>query len=213
MNKFFRLSTSLLIFLQGLILVLVLFTDKIHIPLAFLGRLHPLVLHLPIGFGVFLVLIFVLKKWIDAQAFQEIFRFLLYLTSIFSAITAIFGMFLSSEGGYELEQITFHQWAGLGVNWLYVIILFAYEKGYLEGRNLFYSVLVGLASFFLAGHGGADLTHGEDYLWAKSEDGSVVLTDESVMFEAVIQPIFKQKCEACHNDQKTKGALNMSSIA
>ena len=186
--------------------MLVLFTDKIHIPLAFLGRLHPLVLHLPIGFGVFLVLIFVLKKWIDAQAFQEIFRFLLYLTSIFSAITAIFGMFLSSEGGYELEQITFHQWAGLGVNWLYVLLLFAYEKGYLEGKNLFYGALVGLASFLLAGHGGADLTHGEDYLWAKSEDGSVVLTDESVMFEAVIQPIFKQKCEACHNDQKTKGA-------
>jgi hypothetical protein len=86
MNKFFRLSTSLLIFLQGLILVLVLFADKIHIPVAFLGRLHPLVLHLPIGFGVFLVLIFVLKKWIDAQAFQEIFRFLLYLTSIFSPL-------------------------------------------------------------------------------------------------------------------------------
>lgn len=71
---------------------------------------------------------FVLKKWIDSQAFQEIFRFLLYLTSIFSAITAIFGMFLSSEGGYDLEQITFHQWAGLGVNWLYVLLLFAYEK-------------------------------------------------------------------------------------
>ena len=65
-------------------------TDKIQIPIAFLGRLHPLVLHLPIGFGVFLVLIFVLKKWIDAQAFQEIFRFLLYLTSIFSAISIFF---------------------------------------------------------------------------------------------------------------------------
>ncbi len=213
MNKFFRLSTSLLIFLQGLILVLVLFTDKIHIPFAFLGRLHPLVLHLPIGFGVFLVLIFVLKKWIDGQAFQEIFRFLLYLTSIFSAITAIFGMFLSSEGGYEVEQITFHQWAGLGVNWLYVLLIIAYEKGYLEGRNLFYGVTVGLASFLLAGHGGADLTHGEGYLWPEKDGGIVVLTEESVVFEAVIQPIFKQKCESCHNNQKTKGALNMSSVA
>jgi hypothetical protein len=131
MTKFFRLSTSLLIFLQGLILVLVLAAGKIQIPLALLGRLHPLVLHLPIGFGAFLVLIFVLKKWVDSAAFQEIFRFLLYLTSIFSAITAIFGMFLSSEGGYDLDQISFHQWAGLGVNWLYVFLLFAFEKGYL----------------------------------------------------------------------------------
>lgn len=213
MDKFFKLSASLLIFLQGLILVLVIFAAKIHSPFAFLGRLHPLVLHVPIGFGVFLVLIFTLKKWIDSQAFQHIFRFLLYLTSIFSAITAILGMFLSLEGGYDLDQITFHQWAGLGVNWLYVLLLFAYEKGYLEGRNLFYSVLVGLSSFLLAGHGGANLTHGEDYLWAKSEGGAVVLTDESVVFEAVIQPIFKQKCESCHNDQKTKGALNMRSIS
>ncbi len=213
MTKFFRLSTSLLIFLQGLILVLVLAAGKIQIPLALLGRLHPLVLHLPIGFGAFLVLIFVLKKWVDSAAFQEIFRFLLYLTSIFSAITAIFGMFLSSEGGYDLDQISFHQWAGLGVNWLYVFLLFAFEKGYLVGSNLFYGSLVGLASFLLAGHGGANLTHGEDYLWATSDGGTVLLSDESVVFEAVVQPIFKQKCESCHNDQKTKGALNMSSVA
>ena len=57
------------------------------------------------------------------------------------------------------------------------------------------------------------MTHGEDYLWAKGDGEAVVLTEESVVFEAVIQPIFKQKCEVCHNDQKTKGALNMSSIA
>lgn len=213
MIRFFRFSASLIFFLQALILVLALFGDRIQIPLIFFGRLHPLVLHLPIGFGVFLALIFVLKKWIDANAFHEIFRFLLYLTSIFFSITAIFGLLLSLEGGYAVDQITFHQWAGLGVNWFYILLLLGFEKGFVIGRNLFFGVLVGLASFLLAGHGGANLTHGEDYLWAKAEDASLVLTEESVVFEAAIQPIFKQKCESCHNDQKTKGALNMSSVA
>jgi hypothetical protein len=34
-----------------------------------------------------------------------------------------------------------------------------------------------------------------------------------VVFEDVVQPILKAKCESCHNDQKTKGALKMNSIA
>lgn len=213
-TKIYRLNANFLIFLQGLLLFVLAFEDKIQLPFAWIGRLHPMLLHLPIGFGVLLLFLFILQKTLSSPDFKQIFLFVLHLTASLTATTAIFGLFLSKEGGYDADLISFHQWAGIGVNVFYVAFLWWVEREGSTQKQWFYGACLGVLAFLVAGHGGGDLTHGEGYLLA-SEDakGPKALTDESNLYEAVIQPILKQKCESCHNDQKTKGQLNMSSIA
>jgi hypothetical protein len=59
----------------------------------------------------------------------------------------------------------------------------------------------------VTGHYGASLTHGEDYLFPNSKvEADIVFTEDSPIFEAVIQPILKEKCYQCHNEQKLKVA-------
>jgi len=119
-TKIYRLNANFLIFLQGLLLFVLAFEDKIQLPFAWIGRLHPLLLHLPIGFGVLLLFLFILQKTLSSPDFKQIFRFVLHLTASLTATTAVFGLFLSKEGGYDADLISFHQWAGIGVNVFYV---------------------------------------------------------------------------------------------
>lgn len=212
-SKLYDILTSIILFLQALLVFILFFQNQLVLPLPFLGRLHPLILHLPIGFGFLQVALFLIKGQILSTDFYRIFRFSLYLTSLSTALTAIFGLFLSLETGYDNQLITYHLWAGIAVNFYYLLILFMFEKNWIRGylRSLVLSCL-GLILFIVAGHGGGNLTHGEDFLFPKSEEQSSI-TQESILFKDLIQPILKKKCESCHNDQKTKGQLNMSSLA
>jgi hypothetical protein len=84
----------------------------------------------------------------------------------------------------------------------------------------------------VAGHHGGNLTHGDAYLtentpnpfrsWLgfpkksdvpKNENGTKILNPtEAQVFQDIIKPIFKQKCEQCHNANKMKGDLRMDDI-
>lgn len=211
-SKLFDILTWLILFLEGLLVFVLIFQSKIVVPFPFLGRFHPLILHLPIGFSVLLTCLFLIKGQILSTDFYRIFRFLLYLTCLFTGLSALLGLFLSLESGYDLALIRFHQWAGVGVNFYYLGVLLAYEKEWVRGfRKSLLVSLVGMFLFILTGHGGANLTHGEDFLFSNSND-QIIITNESKVFDDLVRPILKNKCESCHNDQKTKGQLNMSSV-
>lgn len=202
MKQSIRFGRLFLWFLQGLLVFLLIFEDKIELPLAGIGHLHPLILHLPIGFGVLLFILWLVRN--ELPSFQDLFSFLLLLTSVFSSITAILGLFLAKEGGYESGPLAWHQWLGVSVSFAYFLWVLWPNKPILAAGS-------GILLLIAAGHTGASITHGEDYLqFGKKEQ---VNTDESLVFEALVQPILKSKCESCHNDQKTKGGLKMNSIA
>lgn len=211
-SKLYDVLTSIILFLQVLLVFALVFQNQLVLPIPFLGRLHPLILHLPIGLGFLLAFLFLIKGQILSTDFYRIFRFVLYLTSFFTALTAIFGLFLSLETGYDTQLITYHQWVGVAVDFYYLIALFLFEKNWIRGylKSLILSCL-GLVLFIVAGHGGANLTHGEEFLFPNADE-QVSITQESILFKDLIQPILKKKCESCHNDQKTKGQLNMSSV-
>jgi len=202
MGKVEKIGNLILWGLQGFLCVLLIFQEKVALPVAGIGHLHPLILHLPIGFGVLLLGLFSIKKQI--ASFEILAEFLLLLTAIFSTITAIFGLLLAKEGGYENSALDWHQWSGVAVSFVYFVWVLA-------SRNLLLGAALGFIASVFAGHTGASITHGEDYLRFGTK--STEITPESVVFEDVVQPILKAKCESCHNDQKTKGALKMNSIA
>jgi len=64
----------------------------------------------------------------------------------------------------------------------------------------------------LAGHFGADITHGENFVLAPvtpAEEQKVVSLEEAVVFTHMVQPILEEKCMSCHNSRKAKGELVM----
>jgi len=202
MGKVEKIGNLILWGLQGFLVFLLIFQSSFALPLAGIGHLHPLILHLPIGFGVLLLALFSIKK--QLASFEILAEFLLLLTAIFSTLTAIFGLFLAKEGGYETSALDWHQWSGVAVSFVYFVWV-------LVRRNLLVGAALGFIALIFAGHTGASITHGEDYLRLGAK--STEITPESVVFEDIVQPILKAKCESCHNDQKTKGALKMNSIA
>lgn len=217
LSSWYSILLSGLIFLHALLLFLFFWQDQVNLPWVFqaTGRLHPLILHLPIGMGVLLPFVHLLRRPLGEHAFYLSFRFVLYLTAFGSALTALLGFFLSQESGFEPELLVFHQWAGLAVSWFYFLQLVLFDRLMLNPQQALIASIFGVILLSLAGHGGANITHGENYLTEllKRETEVKAPTGESKLFEGAIQPILEKKCVSCHNDQKTKGQLNMSSVA
>jgi uncharacterized membrane protein len=80
--------------------------------ITFIGRFHPLWVHLPIGFlmiAVFFKAYVVLGK---KPAMQEAVNFALLLGAISALIAAVLGFMLSQSGGYDGDLLDIHLVAG-----------------------------------------------------------------------------------------------------
>jgi hypothetical protein len=214
MNRFLKITSYLLLIFNILLVFLLIFESKVSLPLAMnpLGRMHPLLLHIPIGFSVFLVLVFLFRKEFDSVTFQKISQLLLTLTGLSLSIVALMGFFLSQEGGFDENILNFHKWSGAAVSvFCYGLILFYDKIKFYANSSGSWTLLAIMA---LAGHFGASITHGENYLFEpfQSKETKVVFTENSSLYAASVYPILEAKCISCHNDKKIKGELNMTTI-
>jgi Chitobiase/beta-hexosaminidase C-terminal domain/Planctomycete cytochrome C len=195
---------------QALLCIVLFFKDSINTPLWLQvgGRLHPLLLHLPIGIFFASAGLWLFRRRFDEGGFQPVFQLALVLTALTSALTALAGLFLSLEGGYDEALLTQHQWTGIFTSWLAWALCFVPMQW--QGWGLG----IAAALMTVAGHFGASMTHGKDFLteplMAKKADVAQVITDSTPVFDAHVMPILKQKCFSCHNEQKTKGELLMT---
>jgi uncharacterized membrane protein len=201
----------------------------------FLGRFHPLIVHLPIGFLVIAFLLEALARFQEQYAPLRAATALVLLLGTWSAIVAaVFGYFLSMAGGYDPDTLFWHQWLGIGVA---VTALTAYlikvraEKSYGPAlvSNAFAIVLFcNLAMLMGAGHYGGSLTHGSDYLTVYmpnpmrtlaglpprrvyKDPRTIENVQEAVVFDDLVQPIMEARCVSCHNPSKKKGDLRLDS--
>jgi uncharacterized membrane protein len=197
-----------------MLLFLAIMGDAMQLPawLQVTGRMHPLVVHFPI---VMLIVAIVLE-WRRNDVLQEFKDIWLGLTAIGAACSALAGLFLSKEGGYQPEVLSWHQWTGVGVSagaliwWLW--------RNQIRSKSLisnaFSLSLLGLV--VLAGHKGATLTHGDNYLLEPmfpSEQIASVPKEDALVFQHVVKPILEKKCISCHNAGKLKGDLNLETEA
>lgn len=191
--------------------ILLLFEQYVEIPfwLQPIGRMHPLVLHFPIGFVVLLVLVNLFRKQLDEGSYEKVNKFLLLLTALTTTLAAIMGFFLSMEDGYTSDLMSLHKWIGATVSYIMYALILTYDN------KKVYQVLLysGFISIVLAGHFGAGITHGTNFLTEPIFNIQKAEFDEnSPIFISFVQPILKAKCESCHNGQKRKGKLDMSTI-
>lgn len=185
-----------------------------------LGRLHPIILHLPIGFLILAWLMECLSQRAKYATLRPAVGFALQVGMWAAIGTAISGYILSWEGGYEENLLLWHQYLGMGTAIGSVVLYILNRKK--EGRpNLekgYFPLFTALMILLLAtGHYGGSLTHGSDFLTAPfaPEERVIPITnlDSAIIYEDFIVPIFKKKCNSCHNESKQKGELVLSSIA
>jgi mono/diheme cytochrome c family protein len=119
-----------------------------------------------------------------------------------------------------------HLWAGMAFAVAAIATWIASLWTDAMGANPVWYRLMLFATFGImafAGHDGASMTHGRDYLtqyaptWLhgmlgdekKSLVQEVVKLADPVVYTEIIAPIFERRCVACHNAEKSKGKYRM----
>lgn len=175
------------------------------------ARLHPLLVHLPIGLLFFALIMEGLQKWSGQQPYRSAIRLCLLFgvgTAIFSALS---GWGLATEGGYDQTVLDRHRWLGVGVAigaaltyWSHLTTWRPLQQSY------FPLLLITNITLLLAGHYGGAMTHGADYLFSHPvEQKTVVDIEEAGVYEVVVAPVLTQKCVSCHKASKSKGELRL----
>lgn len=203
-----------LFFLLCLLTFLVIFEQWLVLPksIQVLGRLHPLVLHLPIGLMVALVLLPVTRKVVPEDSFSILRMFLLNLFTFSLFISAIAGLLLAQEEGYRNQLIFWHKWTAISASYVTYLLLLLPKYFPQKSRLLNAGLFLNFVLITLVGHLGGSVTHGQDFLIEPIKTGEAkVITPQSSVFEATIQPIFDAKCKKCHHPNKRKGQLDMTS--
>jgi len=199
------LLENLLIFWCGLTAILLVGGENLQLPtwLQVVGRLHPLLLHFPIV----LLLLGASLLWIRDENRMRYFTWLLLVGANLAGATVVAGLFLATED-YSGDAISWHKWTAISSQGVAVALYFLRDRAITILRSLSISLSVLLV---LAGHFGAALTHGEDFLLAPlqlTSEEPLSLADAEV-FKDLVQPIFESKCVACHQEGKIKGELRL----
>ena len=194
----------------------------------FLGRLHPLLVHLPIGMLAVLAsleLAALLPRFKNAAASAG---FILALATPLAVVTAVCGWLLSLAGGYDPQLLAWHKWLGTVTAAGCVIAGILFWRG--EKTAYRVSLFVTAGVLLAAGHLGGSLTHGSDYLTqyapapvkkllgistAKKTSAPVSLDElrQRSVFSGVIAPLLENKCVRCHGAEKSKAGLRLDSFA
>ncbi len=186
----------------------------------FLGRFHPVVVHLPIGL-ILLVPLLELAGLFRAPL-REAASFVLAL-SVFACLGAVMlGYLLAYGSGAIGSGVTRHMWAGIWLT-IGVMVCALVRPSWISGRAPgLYPVLLGGVLLLMAWgtHQGGSLTHGSNYLTEylpaplkRLTSGRTVqarsVADPSSFYGKHIYPILDTNCVACHGDAKVKGGLRV----
>ncbi|MDX2303444.1 MAG: c-type cytochrome domain-containing protein [Microscillaceae bacterium] len=192
----------------------------------FIGRFHPLLVHLPIGFLLLAVLLeFLSRKYTDLRRAA----FFIWMLGAWSALaTVICGWFLAAQGGYEADTLFWHRWMGILMT-IFTFLIWSIKAGWFALNYRSIPIFAGfvLILVLLTGHLGGNLTHGSDYLLQyapgfvqkmlgytsvnKKDTLRFSNPDSVLVFQQLIQPILDEKCLSCHNKDKMKGGLLLDS--
>lgn len=186
----------------------------------FLGRLHPLIVHLPIGFLLLAILFNFMSYWPKYKTLKVAIPFTLMAGFVAAILACLLGLLLSYTGQYNHQLLNAHKRAGISVAVLSGILYLLGTERFTQfiSPKIYSGALVVL--FFLiaySGHQGGTLTHGNEYLSIKTllqqERVKPLKAEEAYLFEDVIQPILNEKCSQCHQASKLKGSLSVESLA
>ncbi len=211
MKKVVRLAEHALFALNVLIVFLFVFENRIVLPswIQVIGRMHPLFLHFPIAIVLLVVVFYFMRPWLKTTVDHEGLKAMLLLSAWATSLTILMGLFLSREPGYSGEVLFWHKWLGVAVGFL-MSGCYYYERAGFPTLGFKISSVVLVVLLVFTGHFGAELTHGEDFLFAPvrlAKSVEQVPLEEALIYDHIIRPIVEEKCGTCHNESKAKGKL------
>lgn len=178
------------------------------------GRMHPMILHFPIVLVILYVLwvVFFQNKISPADTAKNIGEWLILISALTSAFTALVGLFLSREEGYDPDALLWHKWSGVAVS-LFMLLWSALRNNLSRSKTgTIAAAVVSFAIIIFTGHQGAGITHGQNFLLAPilpEKKEKQVLLEDAIVYMHMVQPILEAKCMSCHNSKKAKGELIM----
>ncbi len=189
----------------------------------FIGRFHPVLVHLPIGILLFALLLLWLSRMQKYSSLVPAVRIALLLGAISAIVSCVSGLFLASNGDYDEQTVFWHKWMGLSVAMVssFCYVLFSFPNSFQGQKKLafgFSGIL--LIIIFITGHLGGTLTHGEGFLTEplkKIFGDSIPMAkrkiipnvQEAKVYDDIIQPLLQNKCYKCHSSVKQKGGLRL----
>src|SRR5690606_35859825 len=200
----------------------------------FMGRLHPLAVHFPVGLLLFAAVLefFTIKNF--NSKFRPGINLLVYVGAFSAVLAAILGWVLATGEDYGGDTLAIHQWTGIATAILgtitFLLLLRVERKNLMNQvkwyRGILFFTALGVS---VAGHLGASLTHGDDYLtsvipWSRDyndktevnfdfatfKTDSTGLNDEQEMkLIGEVRAIMAHNCYSCHSAEKVKGELRL----
>lgn len=197
----------------------------------FVGRFHPLIVHLPIGFLLIAGLLELDRLTRRNSVSPHTITLILFWSAVSATMACVFGYLLSLGGGYEEDTLNEHMWQGIGVA-VFAWVAWAVKSENLGRRIRFAQVMylpalgVSLLLLLAAGHHGGNLTHGSDYLTQYTPEPFRTLAglpprqqaiafkpitdvNQAMVYEQIVNPILQTRCVQCHNAGKSKGGLRL----
>ncbi|PZX61095.1 putative membrane protein [Algoriphagus ratkowskyi] len=200
----------------------------INFILPLFGRFHPVLVHLPIGFLVFgVILIFLFGK--KYETYSQIIQLAFLLGGISALLASLSGFLHYQNEGYTWDTVKFHLILGILTTLLSCGLWYHLKKAVLTPVHLRIKGAVLLTIIMLTGHLGGNITHGEGYFtevlppelqsllgveFSNTEPLELPYEnwEEIEFYTGAIQPILDQNCISCHNPKKLKGELDLSSF-
>jgi uncharacterized membrane protein len=185
--------------------------------LPIIGRLHPVLVHLPIG----ILLAGILLQWLynkgSYQVSLSVIKIIFLVGAVCAWLSCITGYTLSLSSDYDTSLVFWHKWLGIC---LAITASVIYIKIQLQQTDHLYLTLsIGLlVLIFATGHLGGSLTHGEDYISsALMQDADPVYppapaitnVQEANLYADIIRPLLRKECYECHSVSRQKGKLRL----
>ncbi|HEY5911684.1 MAG TPA: c-type cytochrome domain-containing protein [Verrucomicrobiae bacterium] len=194
--------------------------------MVFLGRLHVVLVHVPIAVIALLALLEWLPRYPRLRHANANAGIILTVSIPVALLTVACGWLLSLSGDYDAGLLRWHKWTGITTVSLFVGAGLLY---WLDLKKPYrFCVFSSVAVLALASHLGGSLTHGRDYLvryapgplrhWLAPSAASgpapagPVAPGETQVFSGLVQPILQRNCVPCHGPEKTKAGLRLDSF-
>ena len=201
----------------------------------FIGRFHPLLVHLPIGFLLIAALLEIGRRTNKVNVNALTITFILLCSAIGASLACIAGYLLSLGGGYDAVLLDRHKWQGIGVAVFAWIAWFVthdkFQRKIPFGSKIYLGTFgIAVVLTMTAGHDGGSLTHGEGFLSQYTPEPFRTLAgmppikapleeikpieniEQALVYQDIVQPILEMRCVQCHNASKRKGDLRLDDM-
>ncbi|QDU68139.1 c-type cytochrome domain-containing protein [Engelhardtia mirabilis] len=197
---------------------------------AAVARLHPVVLHLPVGLLVALACVELwrlVRRRREPDGSRAVLVFLLAVTAPMAAVS---GWLLHETESYG-AGVEWHEYLGIALMVLCLGTGLAFWRG---SRGYAWLLALSVGLLLPTAHLGGSLTHGDDFLtepWTEALEGAdadpqasgpladslatdcwIEVAPVSHDFDAVA-PFFDSYCTRCHGERKQKGGLALHDMA